>query len=850
MLTKHGLGRVVAAGAILVVGSTALARENLTPQEAARPSEQWTLEQFKAKGWTPYECWEHGAPGPRAPWGTRWPMNDPAGPALGTCVTFSFMGGAIAMEAGEGPNTWPAGMPAGSAGEVTIATGTWAASADIHFTLVADGGGPWNGPGPASLKGNLRIGSGAIPGGGVLAHGYYPPPNGVSAAGDVHFDDLRFWAWVTAGAPLHPAGGPPYDVQTVSLHELGHALGLDHVGTVVGDVMFGAYTGEKRALAAGDIAFMTGIYGPVVAGHTPQCVGACCHSSKVCSMKTQAACTALGFNWRGVGTQCPAGSNVRTAQHASGPVTHWADPSLDCNTISRGGGTGGCLPGIPIDSWETSEDQQTCHNFGPFPESPPIPQGFFEEASFEFQGEVCLQGQPVGPTSFGEYGEADTLILRSVDPFDRCELPSAQERTVDIEIVALSLVSIAPIAVDNPIFGFSLWDVAVDLSPNGPPSTSIMQATKEHCNGGTYSSFLAVQPRFLFIKRPDFVGDPTVPAGTVRELDTGLWGLPPIVLQQAGRCDPSGLPCRNDLDCPLTESCVDVPVWAHDLDPYLNLNSAGEGCTEFHPGIEDTGQNTACDCNTNGVRDDCDIRDCPAGDLACADCNANGIPDECDPDLDGDGIPDDCDTCPDTPNPDQSSICAAATADSFASCATHDPNGNEGPPQRKCIDILAAAPRGVCDPRTDTQIEPRFLGSNEIDIVLSASPVAAVTVSASCTDGSTPTAASLAFSGGGTKLTATFNPALPNTECCTISLIGGATGSQVIKTLNGDVNGSGRVNATDKNIVKGKVTTTTPPLSCDEFFYDVNVSGRINATDKNLVKGKITTQNELNALCP
>ena len=83
-----------------------------------------------------------------------------------------------------------------------------------------------------------------------------------------------------------------------------------------------------------------------------------------------------------------------------------------------------------------------------------------------------------------------------------------------------------------------------------------------------------------------------------------------------------------------------------------------------------------------------------------------------------------------------------------------------------------------------------------------------------------------------------------------MTLGGGATGSQVIKMLEGDVNGSGRVNATDKNIVKGKITSLTPPLADDDFFYDVNMSGRVNATDKNLVKGRITSAPELNAGCP
>ncbi|MCH7813193.1 MAG: hypothetical protein IID40_04140 [Planctomycetes bacterium] len=193
-----------------------------------------------------------------------------------------------------------------------------------------------------------------------------------------------------------------------------------------------------------------------------------------------------------------------------------------------------------------------------------------------------------------------------------------------------------------------------------------------------------------------------------------------------------------------------------------------------------------------------------------------------------------------------------------SSCAVHDPNGIQAGPERKCMSIVAPSPRGACDPRNDTTIEPRFYGIggatspdfNEIDFVLNGPAAGAVTVSASCTDGSTPSASPVTVSTDGLTVTAIFDPALPNTHCCTLTLGGGATGSQVIKMLRGDVNGSTRVNATDKNIVKLKASTQTPPLVCDDFFYDVDMSGRINATDKNLVKARITTTPALDALCP
>ncbi|MCH7813757.1 MAG: hypothetical protein IID40_07015 [Planctomycetes bacterium] len=192
------------------------------------------------------------------------------------------------------------------------------------------------------------------------------------------------------------------------------------------------------------------------------------------------------------------------------------------------------------------------------------------------------------------------------------------------------------------------------------------------------------------------------------------------------------------------------------------------------------------------------------------------------------------------------------SATDWDSCGEHDPNGNEGPPQTKCIDIVNVQnPNDPCDPRADTQIEPRFFGIgstsqsfHQIVVALNGPATGTVTMDALCTDGSAHMA-TVSVSTDGLTVTGEFAPPLPNTECCTMTLGGGATGSEVIKILQGDVNGSCRVNATDKNIVKGKITSRTPPLVCDDFFYDVNMSGRINATDKNLVKGRVTTANEL-----
>ncbi|MBI4716509.1 MAG: thrombospondin type 3 repeat-containing protein [Planctomycetes bacterium] len=140
-----------------------------------------------------------------------------------------------------------------------------------------------------------------------------------------------------------------------------------------------------------------------------------------------------------------------------------------------------------------------------------------------------------------------------------------------------------------------------------------MTVRKTHCNGGTWESLLPVQAKFTFTN----VQNPS----DTRILDTGLAGQPPDML---------------------TVSPTDDTPWVTDLDPNMTIEG---GPTDFHPGIEDPNQPSACDCNLNGQRDSCDIEQGTS-----EDCQPNGVPDECDPDTDGDGIPDGCDNCPDHPN--------------------------------------------------------------------------------------------------------------------------------------------------------------------------------------------------------
>ena len=106
-----------------------------------------------------------------------------------------------------------------------------------------------------------------------------------------------------------------------------------------------------------------------------------------------------------------------------------------------------------MDPWQTALAADICHQVGVGPASPAIPADCVGPGSDPFTGQVCLEGKPLGPTPFGDFGEADTLVRRSAgpegtgDPFDRCELPAGNAVTVTAEMVALSLQSVAPTIV-------------------------------------------------------------------------------------------------------------------------------------------------------------------------------------------------------------------------------------------------------------------------------------------------------------------------------------------------------------------------------------------------------------------
>lgn len=179
----------------------------------------------------------------------------PAAMGTGATVTYSFMadGVSCAAEFVGCTNTSFATLLAGVANwqtAVTQAFAAWSAVANITFQLVADDGAAFD---AATTSGDIRLGSHAFDGaGGTLAHGYYPPVNSGSAAGDIHLDAGDAWK--------NGFGGPGFDLFQVLAHEIGHTIGLDHTA-VPGSLMNPFYTEAFSGPQADDIAGARFIYG-------------------------------------------------------------------------------------------------------------------------------------------------------------------------------------------------------------------------------------------------------------------------------------------------------------------------------------------------------------------------------------------------------------------------------------------------------------------------------------------------------------------------------------------------------------------------------------------------------------
>ncbi len=167
-----------------------------------------------------------------------------------------------------------------------------------------------------------------------------------------------------------------------------------------------------------------------------------------------------------------------------------------------------------FDLLATADTSSTFFNFA----ETSIPPDFFGTGSDPFFGTINVMGAIID----GELkGTADTIIER----LQAAELPSTGpfEDTIDIELVALSLQSSAPITVSFFQGGISeLWDVDVRLSPTvGSSGQMTIRRSNGTATDGTFDVMVDVIPELVFIRQSD---------GAELFLDAATFELGPFLL--------------------------------------------------------------------------------------------------------------------------------------------------------------------------------------------------------------------------------------------------------------------------------------------------------------------------------
>jgi len=144
---------------------------------------------------------------------------------------------------------------------------------------------------------------------------------------------------------------------------------------------------------------------------------------------------------------------------------------------------------------------------------------------------IPWEGVPLGPYNFGGPGIHDILgndtIVKRLDQATVPDTPLPATDTIDIEIVALQLVSIVPF---DPGPGLDFYYITLQT---GTPSTGTMDIEFDDASGGTFDSDFTIN----FDIRKGALGGPIINSDNVQLLSSGNpWGRnpPPGALQIPG----------------------------------------------------------------------------------------------------------------------------------------------------------------------------------------------------------------------------------------------------------------------------------------------------------------------------
>ncbi len=159
-----------------------------------------------------------------------------------------------------------------------------------------------------------------------------------------------------------------------------------------------------------------------------------------------------------------------------------------------------------------------------------LPADFFGPGSDPFDGIVALRGRSLGQMK--DFSDMDHMPMGSLGPTSTIVERKAQalltgpgsSAIVPIEIVALNLVSVAPIVVTYGGLFPEPWNVQVSLSSNDPQLEGEMTIYQEYDNGGTYEASLPVTPRLTFTQ-VEGTGEAVIDPGPMEIMETPI--IPP-----------------------------------------------------------------------------------------------------------------------------------------------------------------------------------------------------------------------------------------------------------------------------------------------------------------------------------